>query len=98
MADAPTTKRAQARVAMTADIKRIAREHLGEHGADGLSLRAVARELGVVSSAVYRSGTIIVQPIVSAMSVVATEPPTWYIGCVLYMTSSGVRPIRRPSS
>ena len=54
MADAPTTKRAQARVAMTADIKRVARLHLAEHGADGLSLRAVARDLGVVSSAVYR--------------------------------------------
>ena len=54
MADAPTTKRAQARVAMTADIKRVARLHLAEHGADGLSLRAVARDPGVVSSAVYR--------------------------------------------
>ncbi|HRW37926.1 MAG: WHG domain-containing protein [Acidimicrobiales bacterium] len=54
MADAPTTKRARARAAMTADIKRIARSHLAEHGADGLSLRAVARDLGVVSSAVYR--------------------------------------------
>ncbi len=34
-------------------MKRIARRQLGEHGPD-LSLRAVARELGVVSSAVYR--------------------------------------------
>lgn len=39
---------------MTEDIKRIAREHLVEHGSAGLSLRAVARDLGVVSSAVYR--------------------------------------------
>ena len=39
---------------MTDDIKAIARRHLAEHGSDGLSLRAVARELGVVSSAVYR--------------------------------------------
>lgn len=54
MADAPTTARARARAAMTADIKAIARRHLAEHGPDGLSLRAVARELGVVSSAVYR--------------------------------------------
>lgn len=54
MADAPTTKRAQARAAMTADIKRVARQELAAHGPDGLSLRAVARELGVVSSAVYR--------------------------------------------
>lgn len=39
---------------MTEDIKRVAREHLVEHGSTGLSLRAVARDLGVVSSAVYR--------------------------------------------
>ena len=38
---------------MTDEIKRIAREHLAEAGPD-LSLRAVARDLGVVSSAVYR--------------------------------------------
>ena len=54
MADAPTTARARARVAMTADIKAAARRQLAEHGPAGLSLRAVARELGVVSSAVYR--------------------------------------------
>ena len=32
----------------------MAREHLAEHGAGGLSLRAVARDLGLVPSAVYR--------------------------------------------
>jgi len=37
-----------------ADIVRIGRGHLALHGAAGLSLRAVARDLGVVSSAVYR--------------------------------------------
>jgi AcrR family transcriptional regulator len=37
-----------------ADITRIGRAHLAEHGAAALSLRAVARDLGVVSSAVYR--------------------------------------------
>lgn len=36
------------------DITRIGREHLAAYGAAGLSLRAVARDLGVVSSAVYR--------------------------------------------
>jgi AcrR family transcriptional regulator len=36
------------------DIVRIGREHLAVHGAAALSLRAVARDLGVVSSAVYR--------------------------------------------
>ncbi|AIY01425.1 Transcriptional regulator, TetR family [Arthrobacter sp. PAMC 25486] len=37
-----------------ADILSIGRSHLALHGAAGLSLRAVARDLGVVSSAVYR--------------------------------------------
>jgi AcrR family transcriptional regulator len=37
-----------------ADIVRIGREHLATDGAAALSLRAVARDLGVVSSAVYR--------------------------------------------
>lgn len=37
-----------------ADILKIGREHLATHGAAALSLRAVARDLGVVSSAVYR--------------------------------------------
>lgn len=36
------------------DIVRIGREHLATEGAAALSLRAVARDLGLVSSAVYR--------------------------------------------
>ncbi len=39
------------------EIVRIGREHLAVHGAAALSLRAVARDLGVVSSAVYRHVT-----------------------------------------
>ena len=35
-------------------LSRLGREHLALHGAAALSLRAVARDLGVVSSAVYR--------------------------------------------
>lgn len=54
MPDAPTTARARARALLTEDIKVAARRQLGEVGAAGLSLRAVARELGMVSSAVYR--------------------------------------------
>src|SRR6478735_8942894 len=50
----PTTARARARVEMTNDIKAAARRQLAEVGSDGLSLRAVAREVGLVSSAVYR--------------------------------------------
>ncbi|WP_043651587.1 TetR/AcrR family transcriptional regulator [Nocardia thailandica] len=49
-----TTPRARARAQTMADIVRIGREHLATHGAAALSLRAVARDLGVVSSAVYR--------------------------------------------
>lgn len=37
-----------------AQILDAGRRELAEHGADGLSLRAVAREVGLVSSAVYR--------------------------------------------
>jgi AcrR family transcriptional regulator len=37
-----------------ADIVRLGRQHLATDGAAALSLRAVARDLGVVSSAVYR--------------------------------------------
>ncbi|MGH8959872.1 MAG: TetR/AcrR family transcriptional regulator [Jatrophihabitantaceae bacterium] len=45
--------RARARAGMIDDIKRAARDRLAVDGAN-LSLRAVARDIGVVSSAVYR--------------------------------------------
>lgn len=48
------TPRERARQQTMADIVSIGRQHLELHGAAGLSLRAVARELGVVSSAIYR--------------------------------------------
>ncbi|GAB90382.1 TetR/AcrR family transcriptional regulator [Gordonia rhizosphera] len=51
---ASRTTRAENRAAMEAEIRRLGREHLRTHGAAGLSLRAIARDLGVVSSAVYR--------------------------------------------
>ena len=50
----PRTPRERARAQTIADIIRLGREHLAVHGAAALSLRAVARDLGVVSSAVYR--------------------------------------------
>ena len=54
MAETPAQGvRARARAQMIEEIKRIAREHLAVDGPN-LSLRAVARDLGVVSSAVYR--------------------------------------------
>jgi AcrR family transcriptional regulator len=45
--------RARVRAEMINEIKTIARRHLAVEGAN-LSLRAVARDLGVVSSAIYR--------------------------------------------
>jgi AcrR family transcriptional regulator len=45
--------RARVRAEMTDEIKTVARRHLAADGAN-LSLRAVARDLGMVSSAVYR--------------------------------------------
>ncbi|MFJ4262588.1 TetR/AcrR family transcriptional regulator [Paenarthrobacter nicotinovorans] len=48
------TPRERARAQTLVDIVRIGRMHLAVHGAAALSLRAVARDLGVVSSAVYR--------------------------------------------
>jgi AcrR family transcriptional regulator len=54
MADHPAgSRRARAHAETTEEIKEIARYHLAVDGPN-LSLRAVARDLGVVSSAVYR--------------------------------------------
>jgi AcrR family transcriptional regulator len=49
-----TTTRARVRAEITNEIKDVARRQMAEEGAAGLSLRAVAREIGMVSSAVYR--------------------------------------------
>lgn len=51
---ATQTARERARAELTREIKGEARRQLAEVGALGLSLRAVARELGMVSSALYR--------------------------------------------
>ena len=48
------TARERARAQLTREIKEEARRQLAQVGADALSLRAVARELGMVSSALYR--------------------------------------------
>jgi len=52
--NAPQGARARARIEVTAAIKDEARKQLAAEGAAKLSLRAVARELGMVSSALYR--------------------------------------------
>ena len=51
---APLTARAVARRELTAAIVTSARRHLAEIGPAQLSVRAVARDLGMASSAVYR--------------------------------------------
>jgi AcrR family transcriptional regulator len=53
-ANASQTARERARAELTREITEQARRQLAETGAQGLSLRAVARELGMVSSALYR--------------------------------------------
>jgi AcrR family transcriptional regulator len=50
----PSTVRDRVRAEVTAEITAVARRQLAEVGAAGLSLRAVAREVGMASSAVYR--------------------------------------------
>ncbi|WP_327139840.1 TetR/AcrR family transcriptional regulator [Nocardia sp. NBC_01327] len=50
----PRTARERARVEITREITDAARRQLAESGAPALSLRAIARELGMVSSALYR--------------------------------------------
>jgi AcrR family transcriptional regulator len=51
---APRNARARVRAELTGEILSVARRHLAEGGAVNLSLRAVARDLGMVSSALYR--------------------------------------------
>jgi len=51
---APRTARERARAEITAEILDAARGHLATDGAPALSLRAIARDLGMASSAVYR--------------------------------------------
>lgn len=49
-----TGARARVRAELTAEILTAAKAQLAEHGSAALSRRAVAREVGMVSSAVYR--------------------------------------------
>ncbi|MER5998640.1 TetR/AcrR family transcriptional regulator [Nonomuraea angiospora] len=51
---ASRTARERVRAELTREITDIARRQLATDGAGGLSLRAVAREMGMVSSAIYR--------------------------------------------
>ncbi|MCF2587728.1 TetR/AcrR family transcriptional regulator [Brevibacterium sp. UCMA 11752] len=49
-----STPRQRARLETEAQITRIGNRMLDDDGLDGVSLRAIARELGIVSSAIYR--------------------------------------------
>ncbi|HXN61382.1 MAG TPA: TetR/AcrR family transcriptional regulator [Acidimicrobiales bacterium] len=51
---APRTARDRVREEMTAEILAVAGEHLGREGAAALSLRSIARDLGMAPSALYR--------------------------------------------
>ena len=52
--NASRTARARARAELTQEIKDVARRQLAEAGSTSISLRSIARGLGMVSSAVYR--------------------------------------------
>jgi AcrR family transcriptional regulator len=52
--NASRTARERVRAELTREITEIARRQLATEGAAGLKLRAVAREMGMVSSAIYR--------------------------------------------
>ncbi len=52
--DAPSARRTRVREAALQEIKAAAREHLLRYGPGELSLRAVARDVGVTPSALYR--------------------------------------------
>ncbi|MBL1080132.1 TetR/AcrR family transcriptional regulator [Nocardia sp. 2] len=49
----PATRRERRRAETTAEIKTVALKHLVEDGVDAVSLRAVARELGMASGSAY---------------------------------------------
>lgn len=49
-----STRRERLRAELIDDIKTTALEHLQAHGADGLSLRAVARDVGLSAPGMYR--------------------------------------------
>jgi AcrR family transcriptional regulator len=50
----PLTRRDRVRAATVTEIKQTARRVLVEHGVEGLSLRAIAREMGMTAPGLYR--------------------------------------------
>jgi AcrR family transcriptional regulator len=90
--DVPRTARERARAEITGEILATARQHLARDGAAALSLRAIARDLGMVSSAVYRyvpnRDALLTMLIIDAYDTVGAQveeaaaacPPTDYLG------------------
>jgi AcrR family transcriptional regulator len=53
MSPRPRREHAREHSAMTAQIKAVARQQMAEHGTAGLSLRGIAREMGITAPAIY---------------------------------------------
>lgn len=53
-APVPTTRRERMRDATSQEIREVARAQLRAHGVPGISLRAIAREMGMTAPALYR--------------------------------------------
>jgi AcrR family transcriptional regulator len=99
---APAGVRARVREELTREIKAAARQQLADTGSAGLSLRAVARELGMASSAVYRyfpsRDELLTALIIDAYSAVAeaaetaeADPPRADFGGRWLAAARGVR-------
>jgi AcrR family transcriptional regulator len=50
----PPTRRERMRSATLQEIREVAREHLRAHGPSGISLRGIARDIGMTAPALYR--------------------------------------------
>jgi AcrR family transcriptional regulator len=76
-ASAPRTARERVREEMTAEILAVAAAHLARDGAPALSLRSIARDLGMAPSALYRyfdgRDALLSALILSAYEALATE-------------------------
>lgn len=81
----PRGVRARARAQLLADVSRLARSHLAESGAPGLSVRAIARDLGLASSALYRyypsRDALLTQLIVESYNELGEAVETAEAGC-----------------
>src|ERR1039457_6153799 len=93
--NASRTARERVREEITREITEIARSQLATEGAAGLSLRAIAREMGMVSSAIYRyfpsRDDLLTSLITDAYDAIGMGP-----GKGARAGARGARPRRRP--